>query len=187
MRAIWIAAILAAAAAAAERQFPDVVVYLHHGTQSAALISPAEAEAAAMLAGAGVSVRFRAGATGNDGGAEVIEAEVLDWASQTLRPGCLGFSTLGLRKGARITILFNRVASSGPPLAVPSILAHVLVHEITHVLQGVSRHSPTGVMKALWSAEDFQQMHHSTLPFAEVDVRLIREWKIRRTELASGR
>ena len=30
----------------------------------------------------------------------------------------------------------------------PSVLAHVLVHEITHVLEGIDRHSATGIMKA---------------------------------------
>jgi hypothetical protein len=28
------------------------------------------------------------------------------------------------------------------------VLAHVLVHEITHILQGIDRHSESGVMKS---------------------------------------
>jgi hypothetical protein len=37
----------------------------------------------------------------------------------------------------------------------PSVLAHVLVHEITDVLEGVDRHSATGVMKAHWGYGDY--------------------------------
>ena len=48
-----------------------------------------------------------------------------------------------------------------------------MVHEITHILQGISRHSDSGVMKANWSGEDFQQMRYKPLPFTEQDVVLI--------------
>jgi hypothetical protein len=55
----------------------------------------------------------------------------------------------------------------------PCILQHVLVHEITHILEGVARHSETGVMKAKWTLGDFYDMQTKTLPFASEDVDLI--------------
>ena len=51
--------------------------------------------------------------------------------------------------------------------------AHVLVHEITHLLQGIDRHSDTGVMKAHWTGRDFVDMRSSPLPFTGYDVDLI--------------
>jgi hypothetical protein len=53
------------------------------------------------------------------------------------------------------------------------VLAHVLVHEITHVLEGIDRHSATGIMKAHWNYNDYLEMRRKPLPFAHEDVNLI--------------
>ena len=53
------------------------------------------------------------------------------------------------------------------------VLAHVLVHEITHILQGVNRHSDRR-LKAHWTPEDYRAMASKPLPFTPVDVQLIR-------------
>lgn len=53
------------------------------------------------------------------------------------------------------------------------VLAHVLVHEITHILEGIDRHSESGVMKAQWTVEDYRAMADKPLPFAAIDVDLI--------------
>jgi hypothetical protein len=55
----------------------------------------------------------------------------------------------------------------------PSVLAHVLVHEITHVLEGIDRHSATGIMKARWNYNDYLEMRRKPLLFAQEDVNLI--------------
>jgi Zn-dependent protease with chaperone function len=56
---------------------------------------------------------------------------------------------------------------------VPSLLAHVLVHEIAHVLEGIDRHSATGIMKARWDYRDYFEMRRKPLTFAQEDVNLI--------------
>jgi hypothetical protein len=56
-----------------------------------------------------------------------------------------------------------------------SVLTHVMAHEITHVLQGIDRHSDEGVMKAYWSVEDYQKMYSGQLRFAEHDVQLLHD------------
>ena len=56
-----------------------------------------------------------------------------------------------------------------------ALLAYVLVHEITHVIQGVNRHSQTGVMKAHWSTEDQTAILERRLGFEEHDVQLLRQ------------
>ena len=53
------------------------------------------------------------------------------------------------------------------------MLAHVMVHEITHVIEGVCRHSKRGIMKAVWTDEDTRWMRARPLKFAEEDVKLI--------------
>ena len=75
--------------------------------------------------------------------------------------------------GARIHVFVGRVAAMVPANRMGTLLGHVLVHEITHVLQGVSRHSAQGVMKAHWDTPDFRAMEVHPLPFDDLDVLLI--------------
>ena len=63
------------------------------------------------------------------------------------------------------------------------LLAHVLVHELTHLLEGVPRHSASGIMKAHWDENDYSRMLLAPLPFAAEDIEMIwrgmtarREW-----------
>jgi hypothetical protein len=51
-------------------------------------------------------------------------------------------------------------------------MAHVLVHEIVHLLERVDRHSGTGIMKARWTTADYQIMQREPLAFAQEDL----EW-----------
>jgi len=53
------------------------------------------------------------------------------------------------------------------------VMAHVLVHEVTHILEGVTRHSDSGVMKAEWTLRDYGQMYTAPLPFTAADIALI--------------
>jgi hypothetical protein len=56
---------------------------------------------------------------------------------------------------------------------VRSVMAHVLVHEITHVLERIDRHSATGIMKAHWDEKDYFEMRRKPLPFCQEDVAFI--------------
>jgi predicted Zn-dependent protease len=55
-----------------------------------------------------------------------------------------------------------------------TILGYVLAHEIAHVLQGIARHSATGIMRARWTDNDLRQMGIRVLAFTPEDVQLIR-------------
>ena len=70
--------------------------------------------------------------------------------------------------------VFNDRLRAHPARGLPILLAHVLVHEITHVLQGVPRHSLSGIMRARWSTEDYNEMIFRPLRFTAADVDLIR-------------
>jgi hypothetical protein len=56
---------------------------------------------------------------------------------------------------------------------VSIVLGYVLVHEITHILEGISRHSESGLMKAHWDKADFFYMRGNALRFAQEDIKLI--------------
>jgi hypothetical protein len=78
--------------------------------------------------------------------------------------------------GADIHIFLDRVMRGNRnPAFATVLLAHVTVHEITHVLEQSTQHSEDGVMKAQWTRADYQRMRWQSLPFAPADVMCIRE------------
>ena len=89
--------------------------------------------------------------------------------------------------GKHIYVFYDRVVKTAPGI-VPFLLAHVLVHEISHILQGTCRHSLTGVMKARWNTDDHAKMERKPLPFTELDVILIqRGMEGRKLRMADAR
>jgi hypothetical protein len=79
-------------------------------------------------------------------------------------------------EGTRITIVYARLkgAECQSKVFAAKLLAHTLVHEITHNLQAIARHSATGIMKARWNLEDYHEMAVRPLRFEPIDVSLIR-------------
>jgi hypothetical protein len=77
-------------------------------------------------------------------------------------------------EGVHIQVFVDRLRKLHDPKRVPILLAHVLAHEITHILQGISRHSECGIMKARWDQKDYEDMAWKPLNFTDGDVRLIR-------------
>jgi hypothetical protein len=65
----------------------------------------------------------------------------------------------------------NRCSQLATTVGTPS--AHVLVHEIAHILQESDQHSESGVMKAVWTHPDYVRMRTETLSFTPGDVKLI--------------
>ncbi len=76
-------------------------------------------------------------------------------------------------EGTHIVVFRDRIEAATGPRAHHFLLAHVLVHEITHVLEGTCRHSETGVLKASFTQHDISQMEFEPLPFAAEDLELI--------------
>ena len=74
-----------------------------------------------------------------------------------------------------ITVFYDRVRKVTDRVAPARLLAHVMVHEITHILQGIDRHSESGIMKAHWRREDYTAMARSPLPFTSTDIALIHD------------
>lgn len=102
---------------------------------------------------------------------EAVIIELTDGTPTTLVPGALAY-TLPYER-VHIRVFLDRVKESVGPDTVPYLLAHVLAHEIGHVLQGIDRHSETGVMMAKWTSGDYKRMVARPLAFTEEDVTLI--------------
>jgi hypothetical protein len=98
-------------------------------------------------------------------------------------PGAFAFALP--YEGVHIQVFYDRIRKAAKPPMVPCLLAHVLAHEITHLLEGIDRHSERGVMKAHWSRDDTLEMAWKPLAFTEEDKYLIhRGLKVRTAKLA---
>lgn len=77
-------------------------------------------------------------------------------------------------EGSHILVYFERVKLLVPSTEVYKLLAYVLVHEITHILQSSDAHSTAGIMKAHWSDEDFLLIRKKALFFIPFDAEMIK-------------
>jgi hypothetical protein len=102
---------------------------------------------------------------------EAILISLTRGTQQKSYPGALAIALP--YEGIHIQVFYDRVREMSEAPRTPFVLAYVLVHEITHILQGMEGHSETGIMKAKWSAKDFDHMAWRRLAFAEEDVSLI--------------
>jgi hypothetical protein len=111
---------------------------------------------------------------------DAIHVHLSDKTPAALNPGALAHALP--YQGTYIEIFYDRVEAAAGPEILPNLLAHVLVHEITHILQGIARHSDTGIMKAHWTVADFREMGVHPLRFTPEDVQLIQLALQSRTE-----
>jgi hypothetical protein len=139
---------------------PDAVV---HGR----VLIGAEDVASKLFAEAGVRIKWCYGHPARD----TISIEFSERTPSDFRPGSMAFALP--YEGVHITVFFDRISKSTVAGLVPTVLGHVLAHEITHVIQRIDRHSETGVMKAYWTNSDLDKMVSRRLFFTAEDVELI--------------
>ncbi len=82
-------------------------------------------------------------------------------------PGALGFALPFARKGAHVSIFFDRVETLpvAPTTAIYVILGHAIAHEIGHVLLRSSAHSTGGLMQARWNTATWRLASAGLLAF----------------------
>jgi hypothetical protein len=138
------------------------------------VLNRAQVLANGMFAGVDVRIDWRAGQPPRRQSQHqgAILVEIVTDTPRELLPGALAFARPF--EGVRINVFYDRVRAATEPELTPNVLAHVLVHEITHILEGTCRHSDTGIMKARWNRVDYARMSLQSLPFTEEDVLLIR-------------
>jgi hypothetical protein len=133
-------------------------------------IGQAQEIASRMFTPAGVTINWRRGSRGCP--AQGIEVSIRSRTPESLMPGALAYALP--YEGAHVQLFYDRITEAGDSALLSRLLAHVLVHEITHILQRSSRHSTHGIMKARWELEDYVQMRSKPLAFAGEDIDLIR-------------
>ena len=150
---------------AAER---TVAVCIEGGVGSPA---PAQAQkiASGMFTRIGVTIQWRRSLEGC--AVKGIRISLSDHTPASLKPGAMAYALP--YEGEHIRVFYDRVSTAPTHSLVPRLLAHVLVHEIAHVLQGVERHSDSGIMKDHWDGPDFQRMAWKPLEFEPRDIDLI--------------
>lgn len=164
---------LLAGAAARPQAIPSaearkVAVCLERGSITAGEAWSARAIASEIFASIGVTVVWK-DPRKCPGGA--IFVGVSQKTPATLRPGALAYALP--YEGVHIEVFYDRISQSCPRDEAQVVLGYVLVHEITHILEGIDRHSEGGLMKAHWEKADFFAMRRNSLRFAAEDIRLI--------------
>ena len=169
-----VAVLVAASAAWASdgRQTPTrvVTVCLSPGA-NAAILYRGQAAASQILKQAGIRIEWRAdeGACVAAGIGIVVTVSLA--TPEDRHPGALAYAMPF--EGTHIVLFYDRVRHAVRPSIAPFLVGHVLAHEIAHILQGISRHSADGIMKAHWDAGDYARMDCGQLNFTEEDIRLI--------------
>ncbi|MGC4048906.1 MAG: hypothetical protein QM757_05210 [Paludibaculum sp.] len=101
-----------------------------------------------------------------------ILISLLEQSAEEERPEALAFAQP--YGDGRIVVFHDRVRQRAWPSLTPTLLGYVLAHEIGHILQGVERHSDTGIMKSRWLYGDYKSMAMDRLSFTPEDAAMIR-------------
>lgn len=165
--------LLAAVSVPAEECAVNVTL-LGGNLATAAVMIKAKTVAADIFAGIGVELEWSRAVMNTRSCSPRIVARLEVASGPDERPDSLAYASVGVRADRQIHIFIDRVAGMVPESSFGTLLGHVLAHEITHVLEGVPRHSERGVMKARWDRSDLQYLVNHSLHFDGVDAALIR-------------
>ena len=157
---------MAGTSALAEKR---ITVCMQRGSNSLTVVHQAQTIVSKIYAGIGVKIEWYRDSRSCP--AEGIRISLDTNTNGAFHPGALAYARP--YEGTHIRIFYDRLQTSVNPNGVPSRLAHIVAHEIGHLLQGIARHSDSGIMKAVWDADDFQQMAWNPLEFTKTDVELI--------------
>jgi hypothetical protein len=152
----------------------DVVVYMT--SDGPTTTSQAKSLATSMFAAAGVRVAWRNGEPEAPApGVVTLTIRLVRSPRQCYTPDALACAYPYARADRAIVVFEEQLRVDAGSTATPQyiLLAHVLVHEMTHVLEGVDRHSEAGIMKARYTKRDKYAMMSGPLPFDPLDVKLI--------------
>ncbi len=77
-------------------------------------------------------------------------------------------------EGTHIVVFYDRMRANHDSNQLTYLLAYVLVHEVTHILQGISYHPRSGIMKARWNSSDYISIQNRSLGLSDEDAERIR-------------
>jgi hypothetical protein len=163
--AVWLAGMVAHAG---QPRYELTVHLLDRANDGYMNYGLAETLASRMFAAIDISLEWAKGKPADESSQPPIIIEMVTRTPSNLMPGSLAYAVP--HEGSHITVFIDRIEQMRAP---SNVLAHVMVHEITHLLQGIGRHSATGVMKEVWTAGDFGGMRLRPLSFTPLDIDLI--------------
>ena len=149
-----------------------VTVCLDYGAYSPWVAIQAQITASKIFERVGIHLEWHRLLTPCKQDSDGIHITFTTGAPDSKFPGALGMSRIG-DGSRRIEIFFDRVQRTVEPSLVPYLLGHVFAHEITHVLEGLNRHSTAGLMKPEFLKEDYRDMREKPLELAPEDVALL--------------
>lgn len=171
---LWGAAEFATVARAHEIERPAVAVCVDGKLDQydKSVADHAQTRASTIFRRIGVQVDFHRANSGFCGqsGRSVIRVAYSVHTPAEIAPSELAYALP--YEGVHIEVFCDRVPGGDDPRRA-EVLAYVLTHEIAHILQGVARHSDSGIMKAHWDKADLIRMRLVPLSFTEGDVDLI--------------
>jgi hypothetical protein len=176
MRYLYLIALLAGSVRAA-----DVTVFMTGDATIPNIVNQgAKMQLAWIYAQLGVKMGWHDGKPPSSGrfqGSLAIRVDVTTGTPDRFHPGALAYTTPFAKGIPTIRLMYDRLQFTAAlrPRLEPALLAHVLAHEIGHILEGTDAHAETGVMKARWANIDFDQMGQKPLQFAPIDVEIIEE------------
>jgi hypothetical protein len=152
----------------------DVTVYIK--SEGVGTTYSAKKIASSIFHKAGISVAWKTGEPPVEGTAGTwLRVILAERTPEDRLPGALAVAYPFASCTKSITVFQDRIrAQVQRPDWEAWLLAYVLVHEITHALQKVDRHSDEGVMKAYWNARDRDDIFRGRMALQETDVQLLR-------------
>jgi hypothetical protein len=148
-----------------------VVVNISDNVSSTKILEHNKAIVSSIFERIGVQIRWSEGEPGPGS----FGIRVVEHAPPSASPEAMASTRLA---GGAITVFADRVRqrlSRAHPGAAKVALAYVFAHELAHAMQGVGRHSESGILKAHWTNDDFTAMLFNRLAFTEFDLNLIRQ------------
>ncbi len=125
-----------------------------HPDNNIQAVSSARAAASRIFAEVGVRIEWHSKSSCRS--SEFIQISFSEHTPEGLLAGALACSRP--YEGTYVVVFYDRVKQTIQSTGAQQLLAFVMVHEITHILQGMDRHSASGIMKAQWSFGDYFDM-----------------------------
>jgi hypothetical protein len=133
-------------------------------------VADAAPRASMLFRSAGVKLKWHSDVSFCRGKRDAIVFSLSTNTPKNFLPGALAYALP--YEGVHIEVFYDRIALDDPDL-VPFLMAHVMVHEIAHILEGTDQHSTHGIMKAHWNSYDYVLMKTGRLTFTEPDIEVI--------------
>jgi hypothetical protein len=163
---------IAAAGAYAAENGPIRICVQHKGPVNNVVMARAQRVVNAVFSQAAIQIEWLPARQCNVTPDNVLRIEMDAVAASGFGPQTMAYALPYRETGTTIHVFYDRVMQDHHELP-GELLGHVMAHEIGHVVEGVARHSSSGLMKAHWGLKDYWEMKKQRLFFAAEDVELM--------------